>query len=216
MARAKRRSNHEGSIWQRQDGRWTGAAYVLTTTGIMRRAYVYGRSREEVHSRLVQLQERSARGIPRPSQTWRIDDYLDYWLAEVARPVVRPTTYAKYEVMVRLYLRPGLGRQRLHRLSVATVQAFLNARLQAGDSRAKVHAMRMVLGAALTRAMREELIQRNAARLATLPPAQGVKLAPWSATEARRSLKAARADPLYPAFVLLLLYGLRRGEVLGP
>ena len=30
---AKRRSNHEGSIWQRQDGRWTGAAYVLTTAG---------------------------------------------------------------------------------------------------------------------------------------------------------------------------------------
>jgi hypothetical protein len=28
-------------------------------------------------------------------------------------------------------------------------------------------------------------------------------------------LDAARSDPLYPAFVPLLLYGMRRGEVLG-
>jgi integrase len=38
---------------------------------------------------------------------------------------------------------------------------------------------------------------------------------PWSADEARTFLAAAADDPLYPAFLLLLLYGLRRGEVLG-
>jgi integrase len=72
----------------------------------------------------------------------------------------------------------------------------------------------MVLGAALTRAMREELVQRNVARLATLPAAPPARKQPWSADEARRFLAAARSDPLYPAFVLLLVYGLRRGEVL--
>ena len=142
-------------------------------------------------------------------------EYLDYWLTEVARPGVRPTTYAKYEVVIRLYLKPGLGQHRLDRLSVATVQFYLNGRLQAGDSAAKVHVIRMVLGAALTRAMREELIQRNVARLATLPPAPPTRNQPWSADEARRFLTAARPEPLYPVFVLLLVYGLRRGEVLG-
>jgi integrase len=38
---------------------------------------------------------------------------------------------------------------------------------------------------------------------------------PWTAEEARRFLTAIRAEPLYPAFLLLILYGLRRGEVLG-
>jgi hypothetical protein len=103
---------------------------------------------------------------------------LDYWLAHVAKPVVRPTTYAKYEVMVRLYLKPGLGRHRLDRLSVANVQSYLNERLRVGDSPAKVQAIRMVLGAALTRAMREELIHRNVARLATLPPAHQPESSP--------------------------------------
>jgi len=90
---AKRRSNHEGSIWQRQDGRWTGAAYVLTTAGTFKRTYVYGRDREEVHTQLLKLQDRSARGIPRPVKGWKVGEHLDYWLAEVARPAVaRPPT----------------------------------------------------------------------------------------------------------------------------
>src|SRR5262249_31953249 len=50
----------------------------------------------------------------------------------------------------------------------------------------------MVLGAALTRAMREELIHRNVARLATLPPAPPARIQPWSADEARAFLAASR------------------------
>jgi integrase len=72
-----------------------------------------------------------------------------------------------------------------------------------------------VLGAALARAMREELVSQNVARLASLPAAPSQDRRPWSPDEAGRFLQAARRDPLYAAFVFLLLYGLRRGEVLG-
>jgi integrase len=215
MAAGKRRANLEGSIWRRRDGRWTGAAYVLTSAGTLKRTYVYGGSRDEVHDRLVQFQDRSSRGIPLADRSWKVGEYLDYWLVNVARPVIRPTTYAKYEVAVRLYLRPGLGRYRLDRLPLSAVQTYLNARLQAGDSIAKVRVMRTVLSAALTRAMREELVTRNVARLVTLPPANPERRQAWSVDEAHRFLRAARNDPMYPAFVLLLACGLRRGEVLG-
>jgi integrase len=75
--------------------------------------------------------------------------------------------------------------------------------------------MRTVLSAALTRAMREELLVRNVARLVELPEWQRGTVRPWSADEARRFLTASRPDPLCPAFVMLILYGLRRGEALG-
>jgi integrase len=215
MGTGKRRLNREGSIWQRRDGRWTGAAYVLTTSGVFKRVYVYGHTRDDVHTKLVRLQAESDRGIPRPDRASKVGEYLDCWLASVAKPAIRPTTYAKYETMVRLYLRPGLGRHRLDRLSVPTAQAFFNSRLSAGDSIAKVHVMRVVLSAALTRAMREELVSRNVARLVTLPPAPVLDRRPWSVEEARRFLQTARRDPLYAAFTFLLAYGLRRGEVLG-
>jgi integrase len=116
---------------------------------------------------------------------------------------------------VRLYLKPALGTVPLTRLSAARVQAFLNGQLTAGQSIRQVQVTRTVLSSALTRAMREELLVRNVARLVELPSWQRQPIVPWTADEARSFLTAARDDPLYPAFVLLLLYGLRRGEVLG-
>jgi integrase len=39
--------------------------------------------------------------------------------------------------------------------------------------------------------------------------------APWTLAETLRFLDAARADPLYAAFMLALALGLRRGEIVG-
>ena len=36
--RGQKRANGEGTIYQRKDGRWEGAAFVLTTAGTYRRA----------------------------------------------------------------------------------------------------------------------------------------------------------------------------------
>ena len=69
--------------------------------------------------------------------------------------------------------------------------------------------------AALSRAVREELITRNVARLVELPAWAPRTIEPWSPAEALAFLTAAADDRLYPAFALLLLYGMRRGEVLG-
>ena len=56
---------------------------------------------------------------------------------------------------------------------------------------------------------------RNVAHLAELPAWERKPSPPWTAAEARAFLDAASDDPLCPACVLLLLYGLRRGDVLG-
>jgi integrase len=116
---------------------------------------------------------------------------------------------------IRLYLTPGLGNHKLATLSVPSVQQFFNQRLEEGHSIRKVQIMRTVLSAALTRAIREELITRNVARLAELPQWRPKTIRPWTVDEARGFLAACKPHYLYAAFVLLLLYGLRRGEVLG-
>lgn len=213
--RSRKRANGEGSIVCRKDGRWVATAYVLTSEGTYKRVWFYGKSREEAHDKLVGALDKSRRGIPVPARPWKLGEYLDYWLEHVAKPSRRPATYALYETMCRLYLKPGLGRHRLERLSVPVVQSFLNGRLQAGHSVRKVQVMRTVLSAALTRAVHEELLSRNVARLVTLPEWTRQEVRPWSADEARAFLQAARTDPLYPAFVLLVVYGMRRGEALG-
>jgi integrase len=201
---ARRRVNGDGSLTKRADGRWMGR-YIT----------IYGKTRQEAADKLREAQERNRQGIPVPDRAWKLGDWLDYWLEHVVAANRRPATHALYETTVRLYLKPVLGHYPLSRLSATHVQSFLSARLASGHSVRKVQVMRTVLSSALARAMREELVMRNVARLAELPAWERKPITPWTAAEARVFLDAARDDPLYPAFVLLLLYGMRRGEVLG-
>jgi integrase len=78
--------------------------------------------------------------------------------------------------------------------------------------------VRDTLRAALGHAVSEdELIVRNPAALVRLPAARTRKVRAWSVAEACQFLNSARAerDPLYTAYVLMLVLGLRLGEALG-
>lgn len=212
---AGRRINGEGTIYRRKDGRYEAAVYLLTTSGIRKRIRIYARTHAEAREKLAQAAISSQIGLLIPDRQTSLADYLDYWLEQFVRPNKRPKTYEQYEVAARLYLKPSLGQQAVTALSVPKVQGFLNQLLTDGHSVRKVQIVRTTLSAALTRAMREELVNRNVARLVELPQWQRTEIRPWSAAEAQAFLDAARPHRLYPAFLLLVLYGLRRGEVLG-
>jgi integrase len=212
---ARRRSNGEGTIYYRKDGRWEGAVYLLTTSGARKRVRVYGVSRQEVHTKLTEAQAKQQQGIATPDKVWRLGDYLDYWLEHVIKPSRRPLTYDRYKTNVRLHLKPDLGHLPLTRLTTPLVQAYLNDRLATGKTHRHAQMLREVLSSALTGAMRQELVGRNVARLVQLPGRASSIGSPWTLSEARHFLTATRGHWLYPAFVLLLTCGMRRGEVLG-
>lgn len=72
-------------------------------------------------------------------------------------------------------------------------------------------------GSGLNNAKREELISRNVVALVTLPAMRKPKRKSWTSEEARRFLESAKNDndPLYAAYLLVLLMALRKGELLG-
>jgi integrase len=69
----------------------------------------------------------------------------------------------------------------------------------------------------LSEAMRDELVTRNVAALVKVPLPRPRKRKYWTVDEARQFLESARNndDPLYAGYVLMLVLGLRRGELLG-
>jgi integrase len=78
---------------------------------------------------------------------------------------------------------------------------------------------RNVLRAALTCAIEDQIITRNPAAIVRLSSRREPKRKrrSWTVDEARRFLESARSDDdvLYPAYVLVLVLGLRKGELLG-
>ena len=172
---------------------------------------------------------------------WTVQRWLGHWLA--TNPRIRPATRASYEAHVRVHLGPTLGRYGLDELTPPVVQAAFTriavTRTRTGQllSPATVRRIHATLRAALNAAVRDGLITANPAWRTRLPLAQPSRpevwtpgrVAIWQATGERptvavwtpgqlaaflhHSLQAR--DPLYPAWRLIALRGLRRGEACG-
>jgi integrase len=235
-----RRANGQGSVYQRKDGLWVGAAYVLQSDGTYKRQQVYGKSEDEASRKLVQMQSRSDQGVPAEATGWTVERFLTYWIEHVITPARKPKTDQGYAVVVRVHLIPGLGKKRLSATDVRTfvkrLQHTCLCCLHGYDARRDPDARRCcavrecchtvpstrlvqqvhaVLRNALQAAMREELIQRNVAKLVQISgPTYEVNRG-LTVDQARKLLVAARSDRLHALYVLALYLGLRRGELLG-
>jgi integrase len=145
-----------------------------------------------------------------------VADYLDDWLAHVlpARGI-SPATASNYATVVATHITPALGGRRLDQLRPEHVEKMLRAMTDAGKARSTVRLARTVLGMALAHAERRDLVLRNAARLAVLPPGAKRESRSLTADEARALLAAAHGERLEAAWVVMLCLGLRPGEVLG-
>ncbi|MER7940834.1 site-specific integrase [Streptomyces sp. NPDC094458] len=212
---AKRRPNGGGTITKRKDGRYQGAAYVTNTEGHRVRKFVYGSSYDDAAEKLGKLQDQERNGVPVPSRTWTLGEWLAYWLEHIVKPNREHNTYVKYESKVRLYLVPHLGKKPLIRLTPAQLRSFMADLVRTEVPPAARFEVLRVLRNALNRAVREELLTRNVAELVDMPKVTKREAKPWNAREAITFLRSARAHRLYAACVLVLVLGLRRSEVLG-
>lgn len=211
----RRRSNGEGTIVKRADGRFQAAYYVLTPDGRRQRRYVYGRTWEECHDKLVDMKTKTAKGVPLAVKSWTVERYLAFWLSDVAGPRLRATTVAGYSMVVRVHLVPALGRKRLDRLSPQDVRTLLAAKRRDGLSVRMVQYIHAVLRNALQHALREELVARNVAKLVQVESPDYDVGRGLTVAQARQLLSVVEPTRWYPLFVLALTLGLRRGELLG-
>jgi integrase len=237
------RHNGEGSIFPYRNG-YAAYAWVTTPTGIRKRKYVYGKTREQVHDAWIKLQQRAKEGTV-STRIPTVAAYFGYWLPEVAKRRLKAQAAKTYETLARLYIVPYLGSKRLDKLTVRDVRGFFNTladlctcclhgkddarpakerrccaigrccqRRLSGNT---LRDIKKVLVVALNDAIVDELIVRNPAALVRLPTVRRRNVKPWSVEEAKAFLVSARdsGDPFYAAYVLILVLGLRRGEVLG-
>lgn len=241
--RGRKRANGEGTIYQRKDGRYEGAAYVPTTAGTVKRVRVYGRTHDEVRRKMTKLLEQADQGIPVAAESWTVERYLTYWLDHVVRVERRPKTYQGYEGVVRRHLIPELGKKRLDKLSARDVRLFITRlrescpccrngwdkarsvprccakpKPECCESRLSVRMVQFVhavLRNALQTAVREEVIPRNVAKLVKVTTPKYKVNRGLTVDQAKAVIKAAQGERLYALYVLALCLGLRRGELFG-
>ncbi|MFE3829555.1 tyrosine-type recombinase/integrase [Streptomyces sp. NPDC059092] len=235
------RANGDGTVYQRKDGRWEAAGYVLAPGNTRKRIRVYGTTRKEALAKLTEKIAASNRGVPVPSAQGSVAAYLTYWLEAVAVHHLSENTHTRYTACVNQHLIPGLGKKRLAKLTAKDIRTWLNqlrttcqccargidaSRTQprccaAGACCSKrlspltLAYIHSVLKSALEHAVREEEITRNVARNVRTGTPRPRRFEPLTADEARQFLAAVRTHRLFALYELALHTGLRKGELLG-
>ena len=130
----KRRANGEGNIRKRKDGRWEGryTAGHDPVTGKQIFKNVLGKTQAEVKNKLNTALEELKRIDVIVSDQMTTGEWLDTWLENYARPVMRATTYNNYETLIRLHIKPYIGEVKLNKLTTLQIQKLYNKLLSDG------------------------------------------------------------------------------------
>jgi integrase len=157
----------------------------------------------------------AGRGVPLTPSKLTVGVYLREWLDQIVSRRVRPNTLAAYTFNVERYLVPGLGDRKLGRLTAREVRLFLDSLERSGHGARTIRYVHATLRAALEEATREELIEKNVAKLVRPPTTPRQERHPLSVDGIRTFLSATREDRLHALFIVIALLGLRRSEALG-
>lgn len=208
-----RRGNGEGSIYRRKDGLWVSQYSVQTGLG-KKTKYIYGKTRKEVATKLTTaIAERDA-GVVFDSGSLRVGNYLDRWLDSV-RDTVKDRTWQRHEEVMRLHLKPPLGKVRLDRLNAVQIQSLYRAKLNSGLSSRTVQIIHTTLRKALKQAVRWQLVPHNVAETVDPPRSPKKEIRPLSNEQVKVLLEAAEETKLYALYILAVTTGMRQGELLA-
>lgn len=130
---------------------------------------------------------------------------------------LRPSTISGYRGSLRRYITPSpVGSMPLDQIAPEDLIVLLSPIIGRGFTR-QAQLVQILIGAALKDAVRQRIIGWNPMDCVDKVQHKSQKtpwLTPDQAAQLLRSARAA-ADPLYPAWLLGLCCGLRRGEILG-
>lgn len=206
-----RRTNGEGTVYPYQRGfRAVGDVHG-------KRQYFRAHTRREAWDKLQE-----ARRAPAPAPDLDPDDadltcarWLDYWLENVKRTTIAPSTYESYRGLIDRHLIPTLGALHLSELNYSHVDGLHQRLLDRGLSVSTIKQARSVLGQALRIARQRGKVTRNVVAETDPPRAPRSTVSALDADQVRQILAADHTSRDAARWQLALLYGLRQGEVLG-
>jgi integrase len=219
MTSGSKRSNGEGTLFWREDRqRWVVQFTFDSFSTKQRRTTRSFKSEKEAERYLNKLRHDHERGLAAADDRIRFGDFLDHWIADVVDPSQRAlATKSSYRENVRLHVKPGMGRTKVIDLRPEHVRRFLHDKRDSGYSQSMLDTLSTILRLALDHAMFEEKVHRNVARIVPVP--QAIKatkeVTAWTQEEAQRFLDKNKDESLFPLFLLVMMVGLRKGEVLA-
>ncbi len=209
-----KRANGEGTIYQRRDGRWVGKLSLgHDPTGKRIRKTVYGKSQGEVREKLEGLKLAAKRGTKAIVGRDTVTSYLDRWLADDVRINRASRTVQEYELAVRSYIKPKLGRLQLNKLNGEHLQSWQSWMVrQHFTPNMRLRGVR-VLRNALNKAIRLGLITHNPCQAIDKPKVSRKAVTVLEPSECFALFHEAEQHRIGDIITVATMTGLRKGEL---
>ena len=215
---AKKRANHEGTIFQRaSDKLWIGRYYVgdqLKTVSAKRQ--------DECLAKLREKQQQVDAGLYVEPDKQTVESWMLTWFDTYVRPVRKGSTADTVYVHITKHINPALGKIKLQKLRSEQIQAFYNKEQNEGINGkrlapASIRRISITLHSALKQAVANKLINSNpcnkdAVKLPKMEQEEVEVLQDW---EYEKLLPLIPDDNYGRAILLMLNTGMRAGEVCG-
>ncbi|MDQ3087463.1 MAG: site-specific integrase, partial [Acidobacteriota bacterium] len=144
-----------------------------------------------------------------------LNEYLDKWLLESAKPRLREATFENYRYLSNLYIREKLGSRKLSDIKPFDVQKLYNHLTEKGLSARTVRYVHAILTSAFSQAVKWQMLVVNPCNVVDLPRQQKTEMKAFSPEQAKRFLEAAKDDKHGLIFAFALASGMRPEEYLA-
>lgn len=223
--KAGRRGNNEGSIYQRNDGRWAGAVTTgYNTDGAQIRTVKYGKTRQEVAKKIAKLVdevlENGYKNVPANNER-NFEILCKEWFDVFIAPTISSRTGEARRTTLKNHMFPVFGKFNVQDISDKMLQKFFNekVKLYASDT---VHKMKYLLNNFFVYAVDEDYVLSNPMRKVKVRKYEsnaaededsGKALKP----EVRKALlEFVEANPIFkPILITSSNTGLRPQEICG-
>jgi integrase len=209
---AKKRARGEGSIFKEAStGYW--CAKITLPDGQTKRKRA--RSQQIVRDWLLEQRKAVKENLLLKDEQITLGAYLDRFMDDVAAHTLAPSTIRSYSYLIRDHIRPEIGNIKLVNLRPDHLQSLYSEKLNVGLSKRTVQYIHSIIRRSLNQALRWGLIYRNPTDAVTAQRQKRNAPSTLSVDEAKKFLESVRSHRWYPIYLLAIMTGMRKGEILG-
>ena len=214
----KKKPNGEGSIIERNDGRWCAVVSLgYNKDGSRKRKTIYGKSYKEVHQKLIEFQRNLHinNGYIK-DEHMTLGKWGKFYLFEYIKHQVRPSTFQRHESIFRVHIEPSkIATMKLKDIKPYHIQNFLNTKTYMVES--SVKKIYQLLDRFFKHAVLNDLLWKNPMQGVIIPKTEKQQrdIEILTRDEQRKYMLALQDEFQRMLFLTALFTGMRQGELIA-
>lgn len=146
-----------------------------------------------------------------------LDEYFDFWYDNYAKSGRKATTCTNYQSYYNSYIRGGIGKKQISKVTKLDCQSVINKMITQGLSHSTMANLKSCLNKVFECALDEDIISKNVVRNIQLPRTEKKQKRAMEENQIEIFMEYVKNSKqysfCYPAFVVLLNSGIRIGEL---